>query len=153
MFLQDLFKVVGPLTSPSYSGCWCRWSCGCFLCPVRSELRLSSTALCQTKRPRTMGVTLLTADQLRFGLLRETLAWQKSCGRPARKWWNWPDGDQTHFICWQVLLFIYGHCYLNIAFLFFSCCLHVQFNRKLLEFSFFFCVKALLQYALSFCRN
>lgn len=111
MLLQVMSKVVGRATSPSCSGCWCRWSCGCFLCRVRLELRLSSTVLCQMKLPSTAGATSSTADQLPCVLSQEMLGWQKNCGRPVRGWWNWPDGGSWgnclcfHFVTGGIYVF------------------------------------------------
>lgn len=111
VLLQVLSKVVGRATTPSCSGCWCRWSCGCFSCRVRSELRLSSTALCQMKLSNTVGATLSTADQLTCVLLQETLVWLKNYGRSVRGWWNWPDAEGTILylvaILFMVVLFFF----------------------------------------------
>lgn len=90
--LQVLSRVAGRATTPSCSGCWCRWSCGCSLCRVRRELRRSSTVPCQTKPSNTAGATSWTAGRLPCGRLPETPAWPRSCGRPVRGWWSWPDG-------------------------------------------------------------
>lgn len=89
--LQVLSRVVGRVTTPSCSGCWCRWSCGCSLSHVRLELRRSSTVLCQMKPSNTAGATSWTAGQLPCGRLPETPVWPRNCGRPVRGWWNWPD--------------------------------------------------------------
>lgn len=89
MLLQVLCKAAGHATTLSCSGCWCRWSCGCFLCRVRLELRLSSTVPCQMKLPNTAGGTSSTADLQCSVLLQKMQVWPKSCGRPVRDWWSW----------------------------------------------------------------
>lgn len=134
VFLQGLSKAVGPPTSPSCSGCWCRWSCGCFSCLVRRALRRSSTAPCRRRQPGTAGVTSSTASRLRCALLRETLVWQKSCGRPVRDWWNWPDVTKTSFMCWDSsYLWLFKYC----RFPFFLLCL--QWCRNFKEEFLFLC--------------
>lgn len=113
VFLQVLFEAGGRAISPSCSGCWCRWSCGCFFCHARLELRLSSTVLCQMKLPNTVAVTSLTADPPLCVLSQETQVWQRNCGKPVRGLWNCPDvGDwEKHYLCSLIkclfILFVY----------------------------------------------